>query len=109
MMTDLRIERFLDCIKGECRSSPSGQYWHGFYEFLLSKKRGDQSVPPVPLILAASGASDASKHKRLSSQLEWALKNDCIEDAISYLENIAVEHWNTCPLEKWEQDSYWSP
>ena len=81
-------------------------HWHKFYQFLLTKKQPGQKEPPVPLILAASGESNSSKYARLSGQLEWALENGCIEDAIRYLEEISHDKWNSCPLERWEQDSY---
>jgi adenine-specific DNA-methyltransferase len=58
------------------------------------------------LVLAASDESDASKHVRLSGQLEWARENGCLDEAIGYLEAIPADQWNTCPLDRWEQDSY---
>ena len=108
-MADSKIESFLNAIKAESRSSPAGVYWQEFYAFLQTKKQEYQDDPPIPLILAASGESDASKHRRLSSQLEWATKNGCIDEAIRYLEDIPNEQWNSGTLEQWEQDSYWSP
>jgi hypothetical protein len=102
--SDPRIQAFLGALKQEGRSSPED--WHAFHLFLQLKKHLGQKDPPVPLILAASGESDASKHHRLSSQLEWALANGCLDDALRYLEKIPVERWNSCPLEHWNQDSY---
>lgn len=107
-MTDPRIEDFLKMIKTDDRSSPKGVRWHEFYEFLISKKRQGQTKPPVPLILAASGESDASKYRRLSDQLQWALQNDCLDEAIDYLQGIPRDHWNISPIGRWDQDSYWS-
>ncbi len=101
---DPRIEAFLAALKKEGRSSPVD--WPRFYLLLQSKKQSGQNDPPVPLILAACGESDASKHHRLSSQLDWALANDCLDDAIHYLEHVPAEQWNSCPLELWHQDSY---
>lgn len=103
---DPRIEQFLNDLKSEGRSSPASIYWHEFYEFLLSKNRPGQANPPVPLILAASVESDANKHKRLSNQLEWALENGCIDEALHYLETIPAENWNSCPLDRWHQESH---
>ncbi|HEY5895806.1 MAG TPA: hypothetical protein VIT91_21510 [Chthoniobacterales bacterium] len=107
--TDLTIDRFLNTVKADGMSSPAGMHWQRFYEFLRAKKQIGWNDPPLPLILAASGESDGSKHRRLSNQLEWALENGCRDEAIRYLQDMTVEQWNSCPLERWEQDSYWSP
>lgn len=101
---DTRIERILSVLKAEGRSSPRD--WHHFYIFLQGKKLPDQQPPPVPLILAASDESNATKHDRLRRQLEWALANGCVDDAIHYLEQVPVDQWNSCPLEDWYKDSY---
>lgn len=60
----------------------------------------------MPLILAASGESEDSKHSRLSTQLEWALENGCLEEVIRYLEAIPVEKWNSRALDQWHRESY---
>ncbi len=104
--TDLRIEQFLNTVKVDGRSSPAGMHWHMFYDFLQAKAQMSQAKPPVPLILAASGESDGSKHRRLASQLEWALENNCLDDAIRYLEAMPEDQWNIGTLEQWEQDHY---
>lgn len=104
--TDSRIERFLNTIKTEERSSPTGMYWQEFYEFLQSNSPSGTNKPPVPLILAASGESDTAKHARLCSQLQWALENQCLEEAIHYLERLSGDKWNSGPLERWDQNSY---
>lgn len=102
-------ETFLEQIKSEGRSSPAGMHWNNFFNFLCSKQQPGQRKPPVPLILAASGASDASKHWRLSEQLRWAEESGCLDDALSFLQFISAEHWNTCSPEQWNQDNYWTP
>jgi hypothetical protein len=105
MSDDLpRLRTLLGSLKRAGRSSPKA--WHKFHLFLRSKKQHAQVNPPVPLILAASGESHASKHGRLSSQLEWAVANDCLDEALRYLETIPDEEWDSCPLEKWNLDSY---
>ena len=101
---DPRIEEFLAALKADGRSSPTD--WHRFHLFLQAKKQAGQKDPPVPLILAASDESNASKHHRLSAQLYWAQENGCIEDALRYLKDIPAEQWNSCLLEQWNQDSY---
>ncbi len=63
---DRTIEQFLNEIKLEGRASPAGFHWHQFYKFLQSRKTESASDPPIPLILAASGESNARKHERLA-------------------------------------------
>jgi len=84
-------------------------HWNDFYNFLCSKQQPDQRKPPVPLILAASGESDESKHRRLTEQLRWAEEAGCLEDAAELLTSIPAEDWNTCSSEQWNQDNYWQP
>jgi len=103
---DPSIEVFLGSLKEQGRSSPAGMHWQRFYEFLQAKRRQDQGKPPVPLILAASGESDASKHRRLGDQLHWAEANGCLNEALRCLTDMPSEDWNTYPLAQWNQDSY---
>ena len=87
-ISEPRIISFLATLKTEGRSSPCD--WHRFYEFLAAKKLPNKRAPPVPMILAAFGESDASKHRRLGEQLEWALENNCLDEAIQYLEHAQI-------------------
>ena len=102
--SDPRIEEFLADLKADGRSSPED--WHRFHLFLQAKKQTGLKDPPVPLILAASDESNATKHHRLSAQLHWASENGCLDDALRYLRDIPFEQWNSCSLEQWNQDSY---
>ncbi len=63
--------------------------------------------PPVPLILAASGASDHSKHMRLAEQLEWAREIGALDEAIVRLKEIAPHCWNRGSLDRWDEDNYY--
>ena len=101
---NVTIENFLANLKAEGKSSPCD--WHQFHQFLTSKKLPGQPPPPVPLILAASDESNATKHIRLGEQLQWASINLCLDDVISYLKSISPEQWNTCSIEDWYKDSY---
>ena len=93
-------------MKEDERSSPSGMYWNDFFIFLKEFKHPDEPDPPVPLILAASGESDASKHLRLSKQLHWALDHDCLDEAIDFLRNLSSDKWNLGPLDTWNKEYY---
>jgi hypothetical protein len=99
-------DSFLALLKEKGWSSPAGLEWQRFYEFLAKKRGASQPAPPVPLILAASGESPSSKHRRLASQLAWAAEGGILLEAIHYLETLPEEKWNIRPLDKWNQDSY---
>ena len=106
-MSVQKIEAFLYEIKEEGRSSPAGMYWNDFFIFLKNFRNPEESDPPVPLILAASGESDASKHERLSVQLEWALDHHCLDEAIEFLNKLSRDQWNSGSLENWNKSGYW--
>lgn len=105
-MSAQEIKSFLDEVKKDGRSSPSGMYWNDFFMLLKKYKQPSDPDPPVPLILAASGESDASKHHRLSKQLEWALEHGCLKEAIAFLNALSPDKWNSGTLENWNKDSY---
>jgi hypothetical protein len=91
------------------RSSPAGLAWHEFWCWLSAGKPAGATNPPIPLILAASGESDASKHLRLRQQLEWADRHNLLDEALARLVAIPVEQWNVSSLESWNQDSHAPP
>lgn len=101
---DERITRYMDTLKAEWRSSPYA--WHEFHSFLRSHRQPEQTEPPVPLILAASAESDASKHHRLTAQLEWAAAVGCLVEAINFLNGLPKDQWNTGSAANWTQDNY---
>ncbi len=101
---DPAVEAFLKELEADGRSSPWD--WHRFYLLLKAKQKPGQSDPPVPFILAASGESDASKLRRLASQLQWAVENGCAGAALDWLRGLSADQWNTSPPGKWHQESY---
>jgi hypothetical protein len=103
---DTTIDSLLVLLKEKGWSSPAGLEWQRFYEFLAKKRSPSQPTPPVPLILAASGESPSSKHRRLASQLAWAAEGGILPEAIHYLETLPEGKWNIHPLDKWNKDSY---
>lgn len=98
------INEYLAGLKAEGRSNPID--WQGFYEFLIRKRQPASPTPPVPMILAASAESAASKHGRLGEQLRWAARNDCLDEAIEHLERIPRQRWETSSEDRWFIDSY---
>lgn len=100
------IAQRLSVLRNQGHSSPSGGEWEAFHAFLRDKTRPGQGPPPVPLILAAAGESNASKHRRLGEQLEWALKNGCLSDALAFLGAIPISDWNSDSPETWHRESY---
>jgi hypothetical protein len=108
MTDEERRQQFLADIKSKGRSSPAGKHWDEFFEFLRRHSSG-AGRPPVPLILAASGASNRTKHKRLSDQLRWAIDQGCLAEALAFLQGLSDDKWNTGSAEEWDRDSYWQP
>ena len=95
-MTDSeKIEQLLELLKSEGRSSPAGRSWAKFHAFLGKHESGQSDAPPMPLILAASGESDATKHSRPRDQLEWAATHGVLSAAIGWLDGLPVQEWNT--------------
>lgn len=101
-----RIVAFLALSKAEGRSSPAGMHWQKFHDLLAKQRQSGQGEPPRPMILAAASESDASKHHRLAKQLEWAGANNCLDAALSFLDNLPPENWNAASPGQWNQDSY---
>ncbi|QVL46996.1 MAG: hypothetical protein KFB96_14740 [Thiocapsa sp.] len=99
-------DSFLAAIKAEGRSSPAGMHWQAFYEFLLRSGEPSASKPPAPLILAASGASDDAKHRRLAEQLDWAIRHGVFKDAVEFLKTIPTEHWNLNSPARWYTENW---
>ena len=104
--SDGRTEGYLAECKGVGRSSPAGSAWHDFWTRMSAAKPAGVSDPPVPLILAASSESNASKHRRLREQLEWAERNGLLDVALSWLSAIPAEQWSVSSLDRWHVDSY---
>jgi hypothetical protein len=101
-----QIEAVLAGHKAAGRSSPAGMAWHEFCAGLSAMKPAEAPNPPVALILAASGESDASKHSRLRQQLDWADQHSLLDVALSRLGEIPPEQWNTGRRDNWHVDNY---
>lgn len=100
------IETFLARLKAEGRSSPAGSDWHEFWQWLNEHKPAGLDKPPVPLILAAAGASNASKHQRLRDQMRWAANHGLTDGPMKWLEALPRDRWNTGPVESWHDDNW---
>ena len=100
------IDAFLARLKSEGRSSPAGMHWHEFHRWLSARASKTMSKAPAPLILADSGASDASKHARLREQLHWASNAGAVEEALKWLQALPSDAWNEAPLHRWYEDNW---
>jgi len=106
-MDDALIDDFLERIKTEGRSSPAGMHWMAFYELLCSHAGAvGANRPPMPLILAASGEADSTKHRRLGEQLRWAQANGALTEALQFLSDLAPDRWNRGTAENWYRSAY---
>ncbi len=106
MMPEEKKQEFLARIKSEGRSSPVGKHWADFHDLLWNhQEAGVAERPPVPLILAASGASNRAKHQRLSDQLDWAIASKIFNEAIAFLEKLEIDNWNHVTPDNWDDSS----
>lgn len=106
-MEEELINEFLERIKAEGRSSPAGQHWLAFHELLCNHARAfGSNRPPVPLILAASGEANSTKHERLAEQLRWAQSNGALREALQFLTELSPDRWNRGTAEDWYRSSY---
>lgn len=100
------IDRFLDQIRSEGRSSPAGQNWQRFWNWLVDHAPAGAGRPPAPLILAAAGESDAVKHDRLRAQLIFAHEHCFAEKAIHWLTALSPDHWNRGSAATWHRSNH---
>jgi hypothetical protein len=106
-MDDPLIKEFLDRIKAEGRSSPAGMHWMAFHDLLTRHaSRIGTEAPPMPLILAASGEADNTKHRRLREQLRWALEHGVLAEALQFLNALRPDQWNWGTAENWHRSFY---
>jgi hypothetical protein len=61
----------------------------------------------MPLILAASGEADSTKHQRLGEQLHWAQEHGVLVEALQFLNALQPDQWNWGTAENWHRSSYW--
>lgn len=101
-----RIEAYLASLQAEWRSSPAGLDWHRLVKLLDAHSSNPDDQPPPPFILAASGESNASKLHRLGEQLRWAAEHGCLDAALTFLDNVPLEKWNTGGPHRWNKSSY---
>jgi hypothetical protein len=107
LMDEDLIDNFLARLKTEGRSSPLGQHWARFHSLLCGHAGPvPASRPPVPLILAASGESDHTKHRRLAEQLRWAQTNGVLKESLQFLVNLQPDQWNECAAKDWSRSNY---
>ena len=101
-------EDFLEDLKSKGLSSPDGIHWDRLKKTILkyAKKETDEKLPN-PLILGGSIASHAVKHDRLSEQLDWAERHECLQEALTYLSHLSEEKWNKSSNDDWEQEHPW--
>jgi hypothetical protein len=107
-MGDEAITTFLSVCKAAGKSAPAGRHWQAFFDLLRRQAESTGAArPPVPLILAASGASDDSKRRRLAEQLRWAHYHGVLAEAMQFLESLDSEGWTHGSAEGWHRSSYY--
>jgi hypothetical protein len=99
-----RIIDFLNVLKVNGCSNPKD--WQPFMSLLNSNRSPGNPPPPPPLILTASAESAASKHRRIREQLVWAAANNCLAEALHFLQGLPSDAWETTSEQDWFKDSY---
>ena len=69
-------------------------------------EKSSVEIPPMPLILSGSGASDREKQDRLIQQIEWADRYGAIDIVTKYLTGLSENQWNHGRPGNWDW-SYW--
>jgi hypothetical protein len=105
-MNHSAIDRFLDQIRAEGPSSPAGQHWQRFWKWLAERAPAGAGSPPVPMILAAAGESDAVKHDRFRAQLVFAHEHGYLAEAIDWLTALAPDQWNRGSAAAWHRSNH---
>ena len=60
----------------------------------------------MPLILAASGASESTKHDRLREQLVIAERHGFAIEAIEWLSSLTLGDWNHVSKSNWHKSFF---
>ncbi len=106
-MTDWSTaEAWLERTKAANRSSPTAQAWHRFWQSLQRGVPSATRTPPMPIILAGSAASAASKFDQLREQLRWACDHDVLAEAIAWLDACPPNDWQTCDPTRWNKSFF---
>jgi hypothetical protein len=106
-MTDWNTaEIWLERLKASGRASPPGMKWNDFANWLAVSAPNANRRPPVPLILAASAESAASKFSRLELQLRWAFEHGLLTRAIQWLEASSPSNWDVISPSGWNTRDY---
>jgi len=76
------------------RVCPTPTRWLEFYRVLQDNARG-AALPPPPLTGSAWASTPASaKRQCFVTQVEWAVKHDCITPAYEFLDALAKTDWH---------------
>ncbi len=90
------LEEVIAEVKKNDRVCPQPDKWNRLYEMLPNKKRkGNGWEPSLPLILAAWRDTPAiSKMLRLREHVEWAEKEQCLEEVYNFLISLNETDWH---------------
>ena len=100
--------QFLDSIRSDNRSCPTGVHWEIFRKLLVRSAKTDARYKlPNPLILGDDITSYADKHRRLSEQLDWAEAHGCLDEALTFLARLPLDAWSTSDGSDWDTEHPW--
>lgn len=93
---DETLESLLEYCKSEDRVCPMPLKWNELFRLLKNKKQKSNGgwKPAVPLILAAwYDTPGIMKMIRLKEHLEWAKKENQMEEVSLFLRSLKEEDW----------------
>jgi len=104
------VEEILAKLAAEERVCPRADKWHELWLMLLNlyeEGLGGDIGPPAPLVLAACGESNSSKHQCLADQLRYAKENGVLDKVVSFLMSLTADEWD-CGDVHCSLDSYYT-
>ena len=92
----IQIEEVLSYCKSNDRVCPMPNYWNDLFKKLKNTKQISSGgwEPGLPLILAVwYDASAMAKQIRLTEHIQWADKENQLNEIFEYLKSLKEENW----------------
>jgi len=89
----------LETLRQYCSANervvPMPQEWSDLYKMLHNTVQRPSGgwTPPLPLILAAWGASGEAKKERLTEHLQWAENEGQLDEISEFLRSLPEDKW----------------
>jgi len=97
MNPDNSLQNFMTILEHNSRVCPQPMVWNELWSLLRDKKQNQNGSwsPPLPLILSAWWeTSDLEKSLRFHLHLNWAEKNNQVDEVLDYLTKLNEYQWH---------------